>query len=117
MQSRPAALISVALDYVDILLPAITKFINLSLTSGQFEEEWKCALISPLLKKFGLDLLFPNYRPVSNLQYISKLTEKAVFNQMLLFGPTAVYHLLIQALQGHQGSVTRSTLSYADDTQ
>ena len=111
MQSRPAALISVALDYVDILLPAITKIINLSLTSGQFEEEiWKCALISPLLKKLGLDLLFPNYRPVSNLQYISKLTEKAVFNQMLLFGPTAVYHLLIQALQGHQGSVTRSTL-------
>ena len=73
---------SVALDYVDILLPAITKIINLSLTSGQFAEEWKCALINPLLKKLGLDLLFPNYRPVSNLQYISKLTEKAVFNQM-----------------------------------
>ena len=52
------------------------------MTSGQFEEEWKCALINPLLKKLGLDLLFPNYRPVSNLQCISKLTEKAVFNQM-----------------------------------
>ena len=64
------------------LLPAITKIINLSLTSGQFAEEWKCALINPLLKKLGLDLLFSNYRPVSNLQYISKLTEKAVFNQM-----------------------------------
>ena len=35
---------SVALDYADILLPAITKIINLSLTSGQFAEEWKCAL-------------------------------------------------------------------------
>ena len=73
---------SLALDYVDILLPAITKIINLSLTSGQFTEEWRCALINPLLKKLGLDLLFPNYRPVSNLQYISKVTEKAVFNQM-----------------------------------
>ena len=73
---------SVALDYVDTLLPAITKIINLSLTSGQFAEEWKCALMNPLLKKLGLDLLFPNYRPVSNLQYISKLTEKVVFNQM-----------------------------------
>ena len=73
---------SVALDYVDILLPIITKIINLSLISGQFAKEWKCALINPLLKKLGLDLLFPNHRSVSNLQYISKLTEKAVFNQI-----------------------------------
>ena len=29
---------SVALDHVDILLPAITKIINLCLTSGQFAE-------------------------------------------------------------------------------
>ena len=72
---------SVALDYVDTLLPSITKIINLSLTSGQFAGEWKCALMNPLLKKWGLDLLFPNYRPVSNLQYISKLTEKVVFNK------------------------------------
>jgi len=69
---------SVALNYVDILLPVITKTINLSLISGQFAEERKCALINPLLKKLGLDLLLPNYRRVSNLQYISKLTEKAV---------------------------------------
>ena len=34
------------------------------------------------LKKLGLDLLFPNYKPVNDLQYISKLTEKAVFNQI-----------------------------------
>ena len=34
-----------------------------------------------LLKKPGLDLLLKNYCPVSNLQYISKLTEKAVFQQ------------------------------------
>ena len=42
---------------------------------------WKNALVHPLLKKVGLDLLFKNYRPISNLQYVSKLTEKAVFNQ------------------------------------
>ena len=54
----------------------------MSLISGQFSEEWKSALINPVLKKLGLELMFPNYRPVSNLQYISKLTEKAVFNQI-----------------------------------
>ena len=89
---------SVALDYVDILLPAITKNINLSLTSGQFAEEWKCALINPLLKKLGLDLLFPNYRPVSNLQYISKPTEKAVFNQMHAHMTTNAIYPELQSL-------------------
>ena len=47
---------SVTLDYVDVLLPVI-KIINLSLLSGQFAEEWKCALVNPLLKKLGHDLL------------------------------------------------------------
>ena len=56
--------------------------INLSLESGLFADDWKCALVLPLLKKPGLDLLYKNYRPVSNLQYVSKLTEKAVFEQI-----------------------------------
>ena len=47
-----------------------------------FADNWKCALVNPLLKKPGLDLVFKNYRPVSNLQYVSKLTERAVFNQV-----------------------------------
>ena len=46
-----------------------------------FPDAWKNALVHPLLKKVGLDLLFKNYRPISNLQHVSKLTEKAVFNQ------------------------------------
>ena len=66
---------------IDVLLPVITKIINSSLQSGVFAVQWKCALVSPLLKKPGLELLLKNYRPVSNLQYISKLTEKAVFQQ------------------------------------
>ena len=66
---------------IDVLLPVITKIINSSLQSGVFAVQWKCALVSPLLKKPGLELLLKNYRPVSNLQYISKLTERAVFQQ------------------------------------
>lgn len=38
-----------------------------------------------LLEKSGMDILFKNFRPVSNLQFISKLTEKAVFNQTYNF--------------------------------
>ena len=69
------------IDCIDVLLPIITKIINLSLESGMFPDAWKNALVHPLLKKVGLDFHFKNYRPISNLQYVSKLTEKAVFNQ------------------------------------
>ena len=53
---------------VDVLLPVITKMINLSLNSEEFADDWKCEVINPILKKPGLNLLFKNYRPVSNLR-------------------------------------------------
>ena len=66
---------------IEPLIPVITKIINTSLDSGIFPVSWKEAVVIPLLKKSGLDLVFKNLRPVSNLAYISKLTERAVFNQ------------------------------------
>ena len=47
-----------------------------------FADEWKTALVTPLLKKQGLELSFPNYRPVSNLSFVSKLVERASVNQL-----------------------------------
>ena len=55
--------------------------INSSLTSGHFPNDWKEALVTPLLKSTGLFADFTNLRPISNLQYVSKLTERAVFEQ------------------------------------
>ena len=66
---------------LDVLLPVITRLINCSLTSGEFPDCWKEALFSPLLKTSGVLSEFTNLRPVSNLQYVSKLTERAVFDQ------------------------------------
>ena len=69
----PACLVS---GCIDVLLPSITKMINLSLTSGHFPAEWKMALVLPLLKKPGLDPILKNYRPISNLQFVSKISGK-----------------------------------------
>ena len=46
-----------------------------------FADLWKVAIIRPLLKKAGLDLIASNYRPVSNLVFLLKLIEKAVLEQ------------------------------------
>ena len=55
--------------------------INSSLVHGYFPQIWKEALVKPLLKKAGLAADFNNLRPISNLKFISKLTERAVYNQ------------------------------------
>ena len=60
----------------------ISELINRSFTEGKFPEDWKCALVKPLLKNKKLKKECKNYRPVSNLQFISKVAEKVVLNQL-----------------------------------
>lgn len=55
---------------------------NLSLTSGCVPEALKTALIRPLLKKHNLEHVHKNYRPVSNLSFLSKVIEEAVNRQL-----------------------------------
>ena len=67
-----------------VLTSIITHIINTSLNNACFCKEWKTSVVRPLLKKKGLDLLDKNYRPVSNLPFLSKLVEQAAlvqFNQ------------------------------------
>ena len=63
------------------VIKLITKTINTSLELGFFASQWKVALVKPLLKKVGLALVAPNYHPVSNLPFLSKVLERCVVNQ------------------------------------
>ena len=78
LDPMPSSLVS---DCLEVLLPVITKIINSSLVHGYFPQVWKEALVKPLLQKAGLAADFNNLRPISNLKFISKLTERAVYNQ------------------------------------
>ena len=65
------------------LTPIITTIVNESLTSGTYPDIFKEALVRPLLKKKGTNIdELKNYRPVSNLHFISKVMEKAVASQL-----------------------------------
>ena len=60
---------------VNEILPALTRLVNLSLATGSLDG-LKDSVVSPILKKAGLDPeVLKNYRPVSNIAYISKLIE------------------------------------------
>ena len=82
---------STGLDYIDTytikliahdILPAITHIVNLSIRDGIFPRSWKSAKVVPLLKKD--DPLNPkNYRPVALLPVLSKILERAVFQQLV----------------------------------
>jgi hypothetical protein len=64
---------------LNILLPFIVKLVNLSLSTSTMPTEFKTAILRPLLKKPSLDCeTLKNFRPVSNLPFISKVIEKVV---------------------------------------
>src|SRR5712691_2684804 len=70
---------SILQQSISVLAPTITNIVNLSLSTSTFPQSFKHAVISPILKKPNLDKdNLSNYRPVSNLSYLSKLTERVV---------------------------------------
>jgi hypothetical protein len=65
------------------LLPSITHIVNWSLLHGM-PRVYKHAIITPLLKKSSLDKdILGNYRPVSNLCFVSKVIERVVASQLM----------------------------------
>ena len=96
-----SSMTSAPMDYVPTSLvkacPAIfaeliTYLANLSFSEGCFPQQLKKAQVMPLLKREGLDKDTPaNYRPISNLNTVSKITERLIlvrFRQHLTSSPS-----------------------------
>ena len=86
MKTKSCELDYIPTDILKQMLPKviglITKIVNMSLKQGVFSINWKVAVVKPLLKKLGLELINPNYRPVSNLPFISKVVESCMLLQL-----------------------------------
>ncbi len=64
----------------------LLNIINSSLSLGHVPKPFKLAVIKPLIKKPKLDPCeLANYRPISNLPFMSKLLEKVVSAQLCSF--------------------------------
>ena len=72
-------------DCLDKLLPILSTTINLSLEYGFFPDIWKESVVTPLLKKQCLDLVFKNFRPISNLPFFQTWLKEW---QLIRFSPT-----------------------------
>ena len=70
-------------ECLDVLIAPITNIINLSLSTGVVPEVLKIARVLPLIKKQSLDPdVLANYRPISNLPFLSKVLERIVALQL-----------------------------------
>ena len=69
--------------YIDDLIVPITAIINLSMREGVVTPDFKQALVTPLIKKKTLCRNeFNNYRPISNLSFLSKILDKMVAKRL-----------------------------------
>ena len=73
---------SIVKKNIDALAPVIQKIINTSISTGTVPGAFKTAIVRPLLKKPGLETVHKNYRPLSNLAFVSKLIEHTVLEQL-----------------------------------
>jgi exonuclease III len=66
-----------------VLVPTITNIMNLSLSTGICPDQFKSSLVLPHLKKSTLNKEeLANYRPISHLSFLSKLSERIVKNRL-----------------------------------
>jgi hypothetical protein len=64
-------------------LGALTYITNVCLSSGCFPDCLKLSVVSPLLKKVGLDIdCASSYRPITNTSFFAKLLERVVARQL-----------------------------------
>ena len=83
LKSKSCELDTISAELLKEILPYITHIINISLPKELFANDWKTTIVHTLLKRPGLDLLMKNYRPVSNLCFLSKLVECCMLKQLI----------------------------------
>ena len=68
-----------------IIVPSVCHILNLSIMSNEFPTKWKIAKVVPLYKGKGSKLDPKNFRPVAILPILSKVLERAMFQQLVAF--------------------------------
>ena len=73
----------------DLLAPVLLRIINSCIENNVFPDELKKAIITPVIKDETKDPDdFQNYRPISNLEFLSKLLERVMFKQLTSYCET-----------------------------
>ena len=64
------------MSYIHVIVPILQHIVDICWTTGDFPISCESSIVIPLIKKPGLDTeMLKNYRPVSNLSFLSKVIE------------------------------------------
>ena len=67
-------------------MPSLILLFNTSFELGVFPDDFKIAIVFPKLKNESLDPeILSNYRPISNLIFLSKVIECLAFEQFVSY--------------------------------
>ena len=85
---KSCALDSMPNDILKLTLPVhldtITKLVNISFSMDVFPHALKKAVVPPILKKAGCDRnCLQNYKPVSNLSFVSRVVKKIAAKRLI----------------------------------
>ena len=86
------------MSHLYAIVPILQNIVNLCLTTGDFPISCKSSIVIPLIKKPGLDReMVKNHRLVSNLYFLSKVSEKVISIRILghILDNTIVFSLFI----------------------
>jgi len=87
----------------------LTAMVNALLCEGHLPVSQKKAVVTPLLKKSSSDVDdLKNYRPVSNLSFVSKLVERAAIKQLVDY--LEVSELMPKLQSAYTGNITEPRL-------
>ena len=96
---------------LDDLVSLIMFVVNASLSTGIVPPQFKQAIVTPLLKKPGLDTNnMKNFRPESNLSFIPKILENVVLIQLRKKICLAI--IFLKSFSPLTGKTTASRLPY-----
>ena len=74
---------SIVKKCLDLLLPVILHIVQRSMTEASFPQHLKHASVTPIVKEEEDNCqIFSNYRPLSNLTFLSKILERVVSDQI-----------------------------------
>ncbi len=94
----------------------IARLANLSFEHSVFPTRFKTAQVTPLLKKHGLDESDPsNYRPISNLNTISKVLERLVLARIVPHVSASSSFDVVQSAYRRRHSTETALLCITDD--
>ena len=99
---------SIIMQYPQYFIHVYVYIINLCFSSGVYPTAFKSAIVKPLIKKPTLDCeVLKNYRPISNLPFLSKLTEKVIAQRLVShMQDTSVVEKFQSAYKAHHSTET-----------